>query len=105
MKKSDFLSAVKHEVESLKKFATPKEIERLDLSRFNPDNQEQCIYGQMTGSCESNRAKELMDKSCVIVTKKVNGVNRFLRKKFINVAKLIDGEYSKQTWHEDYLGE
>lgn len=55
-----------------------------------------CIYGQMTGSCENSRAKELMDKACVRVTNKDS--NSFEHRKFEEVIDKINGAYEQQTW-------
>lgn len=48
------------EAEKLKMFATKEEISKLNLSTFEPDDRLNCIYGQMTGNCNSERANELI---------------------------------------------
>lgn len=58
-----FLEEVKKELRTIKRRATPQEKSQLDLSTFNFDDGDHCIYGQMTGDCYSNRAKHLMPKS------------------------------------------
>lgn len=63
--KKQFLADVMHEIEMLKLHATESEKSRLDNYWFDPSDIQQCIYGQMTGSCETKRAKELMSTSCV----------------------------------------
>tara|TARA_R110002073_G_scaffold222691_2_gene382871 strand:- start:1845 stop:2312 length:468 start_codon:yes stop_codon:yes gene_type:complete len=63
IKKTEFLQAVEAEVHAIKLHATTEEIGRL-LSKFNGEKQTKCVYGQLTGSCESPRAKELMELSC-----------------------------------------
>lgn len=63
-----FLADVRHEVETIKKLATPEEISRLKFKRFNPDSKSNCIYGQMTGDCRSIRACDLLSSACVRVT-------------------------------------
>ena len=60
MTKENFLLAVRHEIDALKKHADPREIHGLRFSTFDPDSPQDCIYGQMTESCTSDRAKELM---------------------------------------------
>lgn len=50
------------EVLNLRKYATKKEIEKLDLNTLNPEKSNFCIYGQMTGSCFSERAYTLLNK-------------------------------------------
>lgn len=59
------------EARLLKKLATPEEIARLDPYRLDGKSNTKCIYGMMTGSCKSERAKELIDACCtkVYVTK------------------------------------
>lgn len=53
---------VKKEALRLKKTATQEERDRLDFRNLNPLLADQCIYGEMTGNCYSDRAKELFDK-------------------------------------------
>lgn len=65
MKKRDFLDAVEHEIKSLKENALPEEIAKLDFDKFDHESPFNCIYGQMTGTCASNRAKALMSKCCI----------------------------------------
>lgn len=62
MKKAEFLQMVKNELDTIKAKATKEEIGRLDFSKFEHYSGYDCIYGQMTGLCNSKRAKELMPK-------------------------------------------
>lgn len=64
------------EAKKLKKFATQEEKDSLDIETFNGESKMRCIYGQMTGHCESIRANELILKSCekVYSTKKVRNL-------------------------------
>jgi hypothetical protein len=48
------------EATKLRKTATQEELDRLRIEWFMPSNREKCIYGQMTGSCDSRRAVELI---------------------------------------------
>ena len=76
IKKTEFLQAVEAEVHAIKLHATTKEIGRL-LSKFNGQTQTKCVYGQLTGSCESSRAKELMELSCQrVVATELNSKRR-----------------------------
>ena len=76
IKKTEFLQAVKAEVRAIKLHATTDEIGKL-LSEFNGENQTGCVYGQLTGSCESSRAKELMELSCQrVVATELNSKRR-----------------------------
>lgn len=62
--KKQFLDEVKQEIENIKKFATDKEKQNLDFDSFNADSPTSCIYGQLTGDCESDRAIKLIRKCC-----------------------------------------
>jgi hypothetical protein len=50
----------KEEAKKLKKFATKQEINKLNITTFDPKHFKSCIYGQMTGDCYSERADELI---------------------------------------------
>jgi hypothetical protein len=97
--KETFLQDVRIEVEGLKANATQEEISKLNIEYFDADSKFGCIYGQMTGTCSSARAKELMDKSCVRVTKFSDNVDD---KTFDVVAKKINGKYTSQTWEKTW---
>ena len=99
--REQFLADVKHEIDSLKNLGTPDELAKLNFTTFSSKTPNGCIYGQMTGSCESFRAKELMDASCVRVTKAsddFSGVIVSTNTIFENIAQHINGEYQGQTW-------
>lgn len=99
MKKADFLNAIAHEVKTLREIATELEISRLSLHGFNPTDSNKCIYGQMTGSCGSKRAKELMDKACIIVA---NGaIENFQHATYAKAKKFINGKNEGQGWNDD----
>jgi hypothetical protein len=59
------------EARKLKKLITPEEINRLDPYKLDGKSNSKCIYGLITGSCKSERAKELIDACTtkVFVTK------------------------------------
>lgn len=63
--KRQFIADVTKEVKALKKHATKEELQNLDFNEFDPDKKEQCIYGQITGYCQSKRASELIFNCCV----------------------------------------
>lgn len=50
------------ELKHLKENATPEELARLNYETFIPFSSVNDIYGQMTGNCFSERAKELYPK-------------------------------------------
>ena len=56
---------VLEEATLLKQHATPEEIKSLDLNTIEPNHFDQCIYGQMTGNCYSERAHELLAKCAI----------------------------------------
>lgn len=100
MLKKDFLNDVKHEINMLKKLATPEELSNLNFDTFNYRSESKCIYGQMTGSCESNRAEELMDASCIRVMNVRGGVNNVEGKTFTEIKSKINGENTGQGWYK-----
>jgi hypothetical protein len=95
--REQFLQDVRTEVEALKANATQEEVGKLDIETFNPMKMDKCIYGQMTGSCENERAKKLMDKACVRVTNNKDS-RTFENKNFDDVSDNINGVYKRQTW-------
>lgn len=64
MNKKQLTSLVIKEAKALKKAATKKELSRLSFEKLNPENEQHCIYGQMTDSCYSDRASSLIGKCC-----------------------------------------
>lgn len=60
---------------------------------------ENCIYGQMTGSCQSRRSKELMDASCIRVLKENVLSGDGIEFKTLKTA--INGEYTGQDWYSE----
>lgn len=95
--KEQFIADVRHEVEMLKKHGFKKELAQLDFSHFDYNSPRNCIYGQMTGSCESPRAKSLMTKACVRVTHVAEGVDGIVGE-FDEMKDLINGKYTGQPW-------
>lgn len=98
MKEQEFLSDVKHEIDMLMKYGTKNELSNLDLDSFDQDHTENCIYGQMTGSCTSKRAKILMDKSCIRVMHLETNVNG---KTFDEIESEINGKNDGQGWYDE----
>jgi len=54
------------EATKLKEHATPKELEKLNPLTLKGSDSQQCPYGQMTGTCFSQRAEELVNKCGVL---------------------------------------
>lgn len=48
------------EIKNLWVHATKEELARLDHNAINPFSIDNCIYGQLTGDCDSGRAHELI---------------------------------------------
>lgn len=57
----DLNELVKKEAKKLREFATKDELNKLDFIILDSTSTENCIYGQMTGSCYSSRASELLN--------------------------------------------
>lgn len=56
------------ELKNLKEKATPEEIDKLDIELLDVERARECIYGLMTGRCDSERAKELTPKTFPIIS-------------------------------------
>ena len=98
MKKSEFLKDVEHEVKTLKKLATKQELNRLDFSKLDTDHENLCIYGQITGSCASDRAEVLMNASCIRVMNLPDGVGDLEGATFTDAKPFINGKNEGQGW-------
>jgi hypothetical protein len=61
--KKQFIEDVKKEAMALKEHATREELGKLDFTILNPNSGHLCVYGQLTGMCDSDRADELI-KEC-----------------------------------------
>jgi len=57
-----FLKNVRIELNNLRLNATDEEKSKLDINKLNASDSIMCIYGQMTGHCNSKRAIELTPK-------------------------------------------
>lgn len=60
--REDLVADVIIEANNIKKFANPKEIEKLNFDHLQPSHRKNCIYGQMTGDCFNMRAATLIEK-------------------------------------------
>jgi hypothetical protein len=67
MKKAEFLQLVQIELDNIKEKATKEEIGNLNFGRFDHKNRYNCIYGQMTIYCDSNRSRELQVKTFLLL--------------------------------------
>ena len=57
------------EIENIKKYATLAQIAKLDFSKLSPGNDNSCIYGQMTGDCDSKEGVAMINKCCTRLSK------------------------------------
>ena len=64
VKKSVLEPLVIAEANNIRRIALKRELKKLDFCSLIPDEYQSCIYGQMTGDCYSERAYELIRKSC-----------------------------------------
>lgn len=58
--REDLINDVTKEAQALRVHATKEERERLNFAELNPEHINKCIYGQMTGSCNSERGAALI---------------------------------------------
>lgn len=59
-----YIKEVIEEIHAIKTHATDEEKSKLDFHTFSPYNSQNCIYGQMTGECRSERAVKLIELCC-----------------------------------------
>lgn len=62
MKKQELLDMVLVEANHLREYATKEEKDKLDFYCLDVNGSFSCIYGQMTGDCDSARACTLFNK-------------------------------------------
>lgn len=103
-KRANFLKDVRHEIEMLREHTTEAEKSKLDFHLFNPHFKSKCIYGQLTGSCESVRAKELMDKCCIKVMNLKESYFLAYSPSVDDERFVINGKYDGQTWGNYFDG-
>jgi hypothetical protein len=63
--KKQFLADVRHEIEMLKTHTTDAEKSKLNIKDLVPRYRYSCIYGLISGDCNSKRAFELIDLCCI----------------------------------------
>ena len=102
--KKEFIESVRHEVEMLKKHGFKKEFKLLDFDAFKPAFSCDCIYGQMTGYCGGDRAKTLMDKSCIRIfdtsMSDQNGSAALKGMAFGSIKGYVNGKNEGQGWYK-----
>lgn len=82
------------EAKKLKTQLTEEEKLNLNESSFDPEDEEQCIYGQITGDCRSERAYELIMGCCERV---YSGNTLDLARRTLN-GKPTECEASERLW-------
>jgi hypothetical protein len=97
MKLLEFLKMVRVEATHLRDNATKEEKSKLDFDELMVLNVSNCIYGQMTGNCNSYRAKELY-------TKKFDSMVSFYAKDIGAVAKIANPMTEKEKAVRSYRG-
>lgn len=100
MKKSEWLTDVKNEIDALKENATKEELSRLDYKSFDPKHADHCVYGQLTGDCATPRAKELMDIACLRVMDFSGKFDEIDDETFTGIQQFINGANKGQGWKE-----
>jgi hypothetical protein len=87
---------VRKEAEALRIHATKDERERLDIKQLDGSDPERCIYGLLTGECDSDRASELI-QTCT---------NVFLQYKACSDELEVVVGFKKWRWSpiEVYIG-
>lgn len=67
--KEDLLPLVEKEVELIKSNFTEEEINRLVNAHIDPNMADKCIYGTMTGDCNSERVIKFIENNITTVVK------------------------------------
>lgn len=88
--KKQFLADVMHEINALRQHASIVEKGRLNFNYFDPNSKLNCLYGQMTGSCKSARASELIDLCCIRVV-----INDGELDSFADILPKVNGAYNR----------
>ncbi len=65
----ELLTAAREEAKNLQKTATRAEKDKLVYEDLHGESPWSCIYGQMTGNCYSDRARELITECAVPIAK------------------------------------
>ncbi len=81
-------------MDTIKANATLEEIDKLNIGTFQYWDQDHCIYGQMTGKCNSPRAMKIMSKTYSTCAGRIIGRNdqKFCDLNFFNGHNYTDLE-------------
>ena len=99
--KKQFIADVLYEATVLRNEMTDTEKSRLNFDTLSPEYLDKCIYGQATGHCGTRRAKKLMDKACVRVSKCIKGSLALRKRKFSDIRHMINGKNEGQGWRNN----
>lgn len=83
-----FYQDVLTEATALRDLSTPTEKDNLVFEHLKPQSRSNCVYGLMTGDCNSRRAVELIKKCC---TQYFHAPSLFLGGTLPNVLSHVDG--------------
>lgn len=109
--KEQFYKDVVTEATLIKKEATRDEINNLNASTFDPESYNNCVYGQMTGYCSSERATELIYNCCQRYFDMPKSNDFPIRGGFESISPFANGAkpagvrnhidlYSTRTWYK-----
>lgn len=97
-----FKADVLHEATMLKHHATEEERLKLNATILTPTNKRLCVYGLLSGSCDSVRAKELMDLCCIRVMSLSSLMYEMTEAALAEMVSEVNGAYTGQTWATQY---
>lgn len=89
---------VKKEAEALRVHATSEELGRLDFEQLDAEDMYKCIYGQMTGYCNSDRGVHLIE-TCAIRYIKDGDLTYVSRDGFERIQKYVNGATVTNLYH------
>lgn len=89
------IEQLKHDVlteaNNIKQHATEVEKAYLDFNTLDPSKMDKCIYGQMTGNCDSTRSIELISKcACRFIVD--SGLTSIKAEGFERIQRKVNGE-------------
>jgi hypothetical protein len=89
---------VRKEAEALKIHATKEERAKLDFKSLDAGHLSKCIYGQMTGHCNSDRGVHLIE-TCAVRYVKDGDLTYVSRDGFARIQEHINGAIVESLYH------
>jgi hypothetical protein len=90
---------VRKEAEALRVHATKEELQKLDAKLLRPESRYGCIYGSMTGDCDSFRAITLINKcACRFIID--NSFTEIQEEGFSRISKKVNGAIVENLSHK-----